>query len=288
MYNQHKILRVFQLINLLKAKPAKSIRALAKTLNIDNRSVYRYFDLLRELGFPLLKDDFNRYYIESDEEEKDLAFNADEARWLKELILTAGAESPLKDHILRKLYVNSEVQIKGKQLFKTKLTKLTQEISEAIANKRQLILKKYHSANSQNIEDRLVEPIHFTDNYEHLVAFEPASQMIKHFHLERINEVKLTPQAFKYQDQHRESETDIFGFAAQGEKYPVRLEMSLRAYLFLKEEFPKAIPFLKQDKKRDKYILETEVNSLLPVERFMKGLEGEVNHFNKKKESNGV
>ena len=35
MYNQHKILRVFQLINLLKAKPSKSIRSLAKTLAIN-------------------------------------------------------------------------------------------------------------------------------------------------------------------------------------------------------------------------------------------------------------
>ena len=50
MYNQHKILRVFQLINLLKAKPSKSIRSLAKTLAIDNRTIYRYFDLLREVG----------------------------------------------------------------------------------------------------------------------------------------------------------------------------------------------------------------------------------------------
>ena len=69
MYNQHKILRVFQLINLLKTKPAKSIRQLAKTLEVDTRTIYRYFDLIKEIGFDAEKDAFNRYFIQSEEKQ---------------------------------------------------------------------------------------------------------------------------------------------------------------------------------------------------------------------------
>ena len=162
MYNQHKILRVFQLINLLKSKPAKSIRSLAKTLSIDNRTIYRYFDLLKELGFQVEKDTYNRFSIVSEESDEEFMFTSEESGFLKELISTAGRDNSLKDSILKKLYVNSELKIQGKQLFKAHLSKLIEQAKLAIETGKQVILKKYYSANSQNIEDRLVEPIHFT------------------------------------------------------------------------------------------------------------------------------
>jgi predicted DNA-binding transcriptional regulator YafY len=253
MYNQHKILRVFQLINLLKSKPAKSIRTLAKTLEIDSRSVYRYFDLLRELGFQLEKDSFNRLSIGDNEMEDGFMFTAEESVWLKELISTLGNNHPLRDGLLKKLYVNSEIKIQGQQLFKAHLSKLVEQANQAIQAKQQVLLKKYYSANSQNIEDRLVEPIHFTDNYQHLVAYEVASKTIKHFHIERITEIELLEKLFQYADQHRISETDVFGFGKSNQLHKIDLYLSLRAFVFLKEEYPRTIPFLKYNKKRDQY-----------------------------------
>jgi proteasome accessory factor C len=276
MYNQHKILRVFQLINLLKSKPSKSIRTLAKTLEIDSRSVYRYFDLLRELGFQLDKDNFNRFCILADEMEDGFMFTAEESVWLKELISTLGNNHPLRDGLLKKLYVNSEIKIQGQQLFKAHLSKLVEQANKAIQTKQQILLKKYYSANSQNIEDRLVEPIHFTDNYQHLVAYEVASATIKHFHIERITDIVLLEKSFQYADQHRISETDVFGFGKSGQLHQIDLYLSLRAFVFLKEEYPLTIPFLKYNKKRDQYRLQVSVNNLAPVQRFVNGLAGEV------------
>lgn len=277
MYNQHKILRVFQLINLLKSKPSKSIRTLAKTLEIDSRSVYRYFDLLRELGFQLDKDNFNRFCILNDEMDDGFMFTAEESVWLKELISTLGNSHPLRDGLLKKLYVNSEIKIQGQQLFKAHLSKLVELANQAIQLKQQILLKKYYSANSQNIEDRLVEPIHFTDNYQHLVAYEVASETIKHFHIERITDIVLLEKSFQYADQHRISETDVFGFGKSGQLHQIDLYLSLRAFVFLKEEYPLTIPFLKYNKKRAQYRLKVTVNNRAPVDRFVKGLEGEVN-----------
>lgn len=276
MYNQHKILRVFQLINLLKSKPAKSIRTLAKTLDIDNRSIYRYFDLLRELGFQLEKDTYSRFCILSDDSEEGFMFTAEESVWLNELISTSGKDNILKDAILKKLYVNSEIKIQGKQFFKAHLSKLVEQANVAIKTKQQVLLKKYYSANSQNIEDRLVEPIHFTDNFQHLVAYEVNTHTIKHFHIERITEIELLEKSFQFAEQHRTSETDVFGFASNGEQFEVELLMSLRAYVFLKEEYPATTPYLKYDKRLDQYRLKVKVNNMAPVERFIKGLEGEV------------
>jgi len=64
MLNQHKILRVLQLITYLQSKPHKSIDQLSQFLTTTERTVYRYLDLLRECGFDLHKDSSQRYYIE--------------------------------------------------------------------------------------------------------------------------------------------------------------------------------------------------------------------------------
>nr|WP_315188650.1 HTH domain-containing protein [uncultured Flavobacterium sp.] len=63
MHNQHKILRVLQLITLLKKEPAKSIRFLSGILDSTDRTVYRYLDLVKELGFELQKDQNNKFKI---------------------------------------------------------------------------------------------------------------------------------------------------------------------------------------------------------------------------------
>lgn len=276
MYNQHKILRVFQLINLLKASPPKSINHLSKTLSIDNRSVYRYLDLLRALGFDLEKNSFNRFYIANDREEAEFSFTPEESIWLKGLILTAGKDSVLCDSVLKKLYLNSEINIKGEQIYKAHLSKTLSEINRAIDDKKQIVLKKYYSANSQNVSDRLVEPIHFTEKYEHLVAYEVDSNQIKHFHLERISAIELLETNMQFSAEHKKSDQDVFGFAKGTKLFNVDLWLSLRAFVFLKEEYPNTVPYLKFDKKSNRYRLLVTVNNLAPVERFIKGLEEEI------------
>lgn len=63
MLNQHKILRVLQLIPLLQQEPPKSIQHLGSILKNTHRTIYRYLDLLWELGFDLQRDHNNKYFI---------------------------------------------------------------------------------------------------------------------------------------------------------------------------------------------------------------------------------
>jgi predicted DNA-binding transcriptional regulator YafY len=124
MYNQHKILRVFQLINLLKVKPGKSIRSLAETLAIDNRTIYRYLDLLREIGFELEKDAYNRYFIPDESGATTFTLSPEELAVVKKLLLTAGKDHILKDSILKKLYMHSDIHIQSGQIVKAHLSSL--------------------------------------------------------------------------------------------------------------------------------------------------------------------
>jgi predicted DNA-binding transcriptional regulator YafY len=249
---------------------------LAKTLAIDNRTIYRYFDLLREVGFQLEKDGFSRYFIPNETSTSPFSLSAEEATLLKELLLTSAKNSILKDSILKKLYIHSDIHIQGGQVFKAHLSSLVEKVGEAIAKGKQVLIKKYYSANSNAIDDRIVEPIHFTDNYQNLVAFEVASKQVKYFNIERITALEILHKAIQHADLHKTSKPDVFGFGESGQTHEVDMWLSLRAYVFLKEEYPLTIPYLKYDKKRDQYRLQVTVNNLAPVERFVKGLEGEV------------
>ena len=69
---------------------------------------------------------------------------------------------------------------------------------------------------------------------------------------------------------------DVFGFGEKEKSYELTMKMSLRAWLFLKDEYPMTIPYTKKDKKSGDYILKTTVYSLVPAKRFAKGLPGEI------------
>ena len=50
------------------------------------------------------------------------------------------------------------------------------------------------------------------------------------------------------------------------------VELSLKAYLLLKDEYPLTIPYVQYNPKKDLYELDIQVNDLKPIERFMRGI----------------
>jgi len=57
-----KCLTIMERLHTRKMTPI----ALAKSADLNRRSVYRYLKTLEEAGFPIDKDEFNRYFIASD------------------------------------------------------------------------------------------------------------------------------------------------------------------------------------------------------------------------------
>ena len=164
MLNQHKILRVLQFISFLEQVPSKTVVQLASLLDTTDRTVYRYLDLVKECGFDLQRDKINRFFIVNDRS-NGVRFTPEEADYLKQLVLTNGKKSKLKDAVLSKIYLSSDATIVAGHLINAKNGKIVEKLSTAIANKEQVILKKYQSINSESISDRVVEPFGFTDNY---------------------------------------------------------------------------------------------------------------------------
>jgi predicted DNA-binding transcriptional regulator YafY len=273
MLNQHKILRVLQLISLLKKEPSKSIKFLAGIVESTDRTVYRYLDLIKELGFDLQRDSFNRYFIVSDSENLETEFTSEEAHFLKELVLTAGKNNKLKDALLKKIYLKSEITIQGNHLLNAHLGKVVSDLSKAINEKKQVLLKKYQSANSNTITDRLVEPISFTDNYSSLCAFEVETGENKYFNIERMALVEVLQKQYQHEDQHQFDMPDAFGFtSSNGLPFDIHIRLNLRAFVLLKQEYPLVVPFVKQEAKTRNYILKMTINNPKPVIRFVLGL----------------
>ena len=267
MFNQHKILRVLQLITYLQETPHKSVDQLSNFLETTERTVYRYLDLLRECGFDLHKDANQRFYIEK-EEGDGVHFTNEEAQFLKQLVLTTASKSKLKDAVLSKIYTGSELSMVASHLIHAKNGKIVERLTRAMLNKEQVLLKKYQSINTETISDRVVEPFGFTENYQTVMAYEPASEKNKTYNIDRISSVEYLNQKFQHEAKHEQQVMDVFGFAYNGQKYPVKLEMSMKEYLLLKAQYPLIAPFVKYESGKDKYVLEIEVNDLRVLEGF--------------------
>jgi proteasome accessory factor C len=271
MFNQNRIYRLFQLINYLKAKPAKTVRSIETLLDTSERTVYRYLDLLKDLGFKIEKDTNNKIFIAASSDTDLIPFTPQEADYLKKLILTAGNNNQLAQSVLQKVQQSSEIQIGADSLFKAHLSKIVEQISVAIIERKQLLIKGYNSANSQSVSDRLVEPTCFTDNYDAVSAFELNTQLNKYFNIERITSVEVLETPIEYEIQHQFHKPDIFGFQGKSMDKEIEIEMSMRAYLLLKEEYPMSAAYIKLIPNSGKYYFKANVQSFKAPGRFVMG-----------------
>jgi proteasome accessory factor C len=273
MHNQNRILRVFKLITLLKTFPAKTIKRLSQSLEISERSCYRYMDLLTELGFEVGKDDHNKFFLKADQIVE--PFTKEESHLIQEVLTVSVKNNPLVASIKAKLPSLEESNILANNIVNGHLSKLVSQINESILNKTQINIIKYQSASSESITDRLVEPIGFTSNYQYLCAFEVESQQNKYFKLERMGAIENLDEIAKFQEQHKLLNPDVFGFNDSGEEFPIKLKMSMRAMLWLKDDYPETVPFIKEDSDGN-WLLAVEVNSMDPVNRIVRSMPGEV------------
>lgn len=274
---QQKILRIFKLINLLQCKLGKSVHRFAELLGTDARTIYRYFNLLEELGFEIIKE-HGKYKIQ---EKAGLiqsmnfgAFSREESQFLKKLIEGHDNSNLLRDSLLQKIGVRSEVKIGTEQLFKASLGRIVDEIGRSIQSKKTIYLKDYYSLSSDTVSDRLVEPVNFTLNYDGVHCFEIESKSMKLFKIERVGEVMITTKAWKNESKHVLTDKRLFGFTGKN-RFAVKLKLSKKAHQLMLEEYPTSRPYM-YIKNRNQYFFEGEIPQLPGLARFILSLPGEV------------
>lgn len=105
----------------------------------------------------------------------------------------------INSNCFTKLQQSSQMQLGADSLFKAHLAKIVEQISVAIIEGKQLLIKGYSSANSQSVSDRLVEPTCFTDNYDAVSAFEIKTRLNKYFNIERMASVEVLETPMKHE-----------------------------------------------------------------------------------------
>jgi proteasome accessory factor C len=266
---QAKLLRLFQIIAVLKSGHW-TIKQLAERFDTSERTIYRYINLLEEVEFLIEKDFDNRYFIVTSEDDPSQSqFSMEETKLIKKLIQSGAGDNPLKNLLLKKLALNSEIDSVPRLFVKARLGKFVDVLAESIKEKKQVILKNYHSAHSNEIRDRVVEPIHFGDNYQSVIALDTNDKASKQFKLDRIGEIAETDKKFQFESQHQKNQSDIFGFNGDANEW-ITLSLGMRAYLLLREEFPLSVPFI--EKREKDYYFHAPVAGFVGAGRFVLGL----------------
>jgi proteasome accessory factor C len=227
----------------------------------------------------LIDQDFHgRYFVHREEgESPEDRFTLEEVTILRQLIQSGASGHPLKGGLLKKLAFHSEAKDVPEQFLKLRVAKMFRTLSEAVEQRSQVVLKNYHSANSQEITDRLVEPFQFGEGFQSVLALDTKDKQCKYFKLERIGEVVVLEKPYKFGKLHKKSSTDIFGISGRKEIW-VMLRLSLRAYVLMREEYPLSQPYLEKEETEEgkSYIFNGPVLHFKGVGRFVMGLADEI------------
>ena len=276
--DQPKIVKLLRLMKLLTGNVSRTIDQVAKELGITPRTVYRYIDDIREAGFVVNKLYGNVYAMGKvgrglSDFNKLIYFTEEEAYITAKLIEGIDNNNVLKRDLQRKLASVYDSTAIANYIDNSSNAANVEALADAIKRKKQVILKQYESAHSNESKDRLVEPIEFTANMIDVWAYDIENNDNRVFKIQRIHSVEVMDADWAYKSKHKAIKPDVFRMTGNlNEK--IVLQLNTRAKSLLVEEFPLAEKDLKRED--NKWVLRTTIHSLEGAGRFVIGLAADV------------
>ena len=273
--DQPKIERVLRLMKMMTSGNRYTVEQLAERLDTSYRSIYRYIDTFKEVGFVVHKEEGGVYRLGKESPYfKDISqlihFTDEEAHIVNQLIGALDDTNALKQNLRRKLSSVYNCTSLANSIVKGKNAENVNRIIEAIEEHRQVILHDYSSSHTGSKRDRLVEPIAFTTNYVQIWCYDTSDGKTKLFNTARIGEVEVLESAWQHEAEHKCGYIDIFrnmGF----EQYRVQLRLGVMSHNLLLEEYPLAERDLTQVDETHWYF-DTQVCNYAGIGRFVLGL----------------
>ncbi len=273
-----KISKLLRLMKLLTGNVSRTIDQLAGELGVASRTVYRYIDTIREAGFVVNKlygnvyamgkvvrglSDFNRL----------IYFTEEEAYITARLIEGIDNNNVLKRDLQRKLASVYDCTSIANYIDNQANAANIEALSDAIKHKKQVVLKGYASAHSDETRDRVVEPFSFTANMIDVWAYDVEKADCRVFKVMRIHSVEATETPWAFEDKHEVKKPDVFRMTGSPVEKVV-LQLNTRTKSLLVEEFPLAEKDLKRE--NGKWFLRTTIHSLEGAGRFVIGLAADI------------
>lgn len=280
-----KISKLLRLMKLLTGNVSRTIDSLAKELGITPRTVYRYIDTIREAGFVVNKLYGNVYAMGKvarglTDFKKLIYFTDEEAYLAANLIEGIDNNNALKRGLQRKLASVYDCTSIANYIDNPANAANIEALSEAIKHKKQVVLRGYASAHSDETRDRVVEPFSFTANMIDVWAYDVENAEPRMFKVTRIHAVEETDTGWEFQAKHKVPKPDVFRMTGKiNEK--IVLQLNTRAKSLLVEEYPLA----ERDLKREdgNWVLRTTINSVEGAGRFVIGLAADIKILQGKK-----
>ena len=276
--DQTKISKLLRLMKLLTGNVSRTIDQLAKEMGTAPRTIYRYIDSIREAGFVVNKLYGNVYAMGKvgrglSDFNKLIYFTEEEAYIVAKMINGIDNNNVLKRDLQRKLASIYDSTSIANYIDNTATAANVEALADAIKRKKQVVLKHYESAHSDEAKDRRVEPIEFTTNMIDIWAYDVENADNRMFKVARIQEVEVTDDDWAFKSMHKVQRPDLFRMTGSLNEI-ISLQLDTRAKSLLLEEFPWAEKELRRE--NGKWILTTRINSLEGVTRFILGLAADI------------
>ena len=277
--DQPKIERVLRLMKMMTSGNRYTIDELAERLDTSYRSIYRYIDTFKEVGFVVHKEEGGVYRLGKESPYfKDISqlihFTDEEAHIVNQLIGALDDTNTLKQNLRRKLSSVYNCTSLANSIVKGKNAENVNRIIEAIEIHHQAILRDYSSSHTGTKRDRLVEPIAFTTNYVQIWCYDTSDGKTKLFNTSRIGEVEILDSEWQHEAEHKCGYIDIFrnmGF----EQHRVLLRLGVMSHNLLTEEYPLSERDLKPIDDHH-WLLDTQVCNYAGIGRFVMGLADDI------------
>ena len=276
--DQTKISKLLRLMKLLTGNVSRTIDQLAAEMGITSRTIYRYIDTIREAGFVVNKLYGNVYAMGKVGRglsgfNKLIYFTEEEAYIVAKMINGIDNNNVLKRDLQRKLASIYDSTSIANFIDNTATAANVEALADAIKRRKQVVLKHYESAHSDEAKDRRVEPIEFTTNMIDIWAYDVENADNRMFKVARIQEVEVTDDDWAFKSMHKVQRPDLFRMTGSLNEI-ISLQLDTRAKSLLLEEFPLAEKELRRE--NGKWILTTRINSLEGVTRFILGLAADI------------
>lgn len=276
--DQTKISKLLRLMKLLTGNVSRTIDQVAIEMGITSRTVYRYIDTIREAGFVVNKLYGNVYAMGKvgrglSDFNKLIYFTEEEAYIVAKMINGIDNNNVLKRDLQRKLVSVYDSTSIANYIDNPANAANVEALADAIKRKKQVVLKHYESAHSDEAKDRRVEPIEFTTNMIDIWAYDVENADNRMFKVARIQEVEETDDDWAFKSMHKVQRPDLFRMTGSLNEI-ISLQLDTRAKSLLLEEFPLAEKELRRE--NGKWILTTRINGLEGVTRFILGLAADI------------
>ncbi len=249
MAEQQTILRNLRLMRTLRKRPM-TIAQMLDLLRSDGvthrRTVYRCLETFEDLGLKLKKVG-RTYLIEDTNADRD--FSLDDLT-TKELDLIRSSlsafDSPLVPMILQKLEDNTQVVQMVDSMVRQQAERNIEQLKLSIKQNFCVRLHRYQSLKSDNkISNYTIEPKELQKGGKLVYAYNLANDKMQKFSTDRIESVEILRGQMQTHEKAFEH-SDVFGYD-HTEARALKLRLTERAMLIMREEFPRSDKYIRDD-----------------------------------------